>query len=1021
MSTRPDPADPFGTAELRSAVLATWAASPARFREDANAEESLSRGYGDRVLVELAANAVDAARADGVPARIRITLQHNEIRLANTGAPLTPAGVAALASLRASAKRDQRSAVGHFGVGFTAVLAITDSPRVISTSGGIEFSVGRTAESVAALQVPALDAELTARQGVLPTLRLCWPARDSEPVPDGYSSEVRLPLAEEVDGRRLVDDWSQAAVDHVFWALPDLQTVDLGDRVISRRTATGGRVELITSTVGAGPAAEEQLAGFTWVTTGGELPAELLADRPVEERGRTSWRISWLLADAELTGPSDPIPLCAPTPTDELLSLPARLVGTFGVDDTRRHLTDDAVNAFLLDRAASCYLELVATVSADRRWMLVPPNGFPAGDVDAGLRSAVLTAWQHAPVLPTATGEPMSPAGAVTVRGIDEPTAVLLSEAIPGLLRPPGRSLAAEALRSLHIREITISEAIDALASLHRPPEFWQQIYQRLSGFDPDSLAGLPVPLVDGRQVLGIRGTLLPDPDTAPLAARAAAVLPSLRIVHPAAVHPLLARLGAEPADPDAVLTSAALRDEITRGAADLDDGEIDPADLDEAAVTEGRQSSAGPAGTAALVLDLIAAGGRADPAMLGELVLTDSTGEPWPAAGLMMPDSPLRPLISQDDLPTVNPLWVEHWPAGVLTAVGVRAGLLVIAPSDARADDLLAGLDDWLKLLPGGSDQDLDNPSAVTDLDLINDWVSFLPLLAADRSARAAVLAPRSYTAWWLRRHVRIDGRPPAEYRSPTAIELLGLYEPLPIGLDPTVAAAIGVLPDLTTAIADDAQEVLERFCDPERIVSGSRVAGITAGLVSGLGGADRVNLPSTVRTLAGTAVDADLVVVPDGPWWAQVLPAGHMLAPGPEPLATAELFDVDLAVDHWSVTVESAATPVGQSGSAEVAAGQGLRQLVASVVDALAIDGPLPELRLGPDLTVRLDDREPVRVGWWPAGAEEFWVDGTEEAVADAVAWSAGRYPDRALARAAIRGQLDRVIAESAFDLPR
>jgi len=223
VSTRPDSADPFGTAELRTAVLATWAASPARFREDANAEESLSRGYVDRVLVELAANAVDAARAGGVPARIRISLQHNEIRLANTGAALTPAGVAALASLRASAKRDQRAAVGHFGVGFTAVLAVSDSPRVISASGGVQFSADRTAESVAALQVPALDAELAARQGVLPTLRLCWPVSDPDPLPEGYSTEVRLPLAEDADGRQLVAEWSKAAVDHVFWALPDLQ------------------------------------------------------------------------------------------------------------------------------------------------------------------------------------------------------------------------------------------------------------------------------------------------------------------------------------------------------------------------------------------------------------------------------------------------------------------------------------------------------------------------------------------------------------------------------------------------------------------------------------------------------------------------------------------------------------------------------------------------------------------------------------------------------------------------------
>jgi len=45
-------ADPFNTAELRGRVLDGWAASPSRFREDANAEEDYALGgYRDRVVV----------------------------------------------------------------------------------------------------------------------------------------------------------------------------------------------------------------------------------------------------------------------------------------------------------------------------------------------------------------------------------------------------------------------------------------------------------------------------------------------------------------------------------------------------------------------------------------------------------------------------------------------------------------------------------------------------------------------------------------------------------------------------------------------------------------------------------------------------------------------------------------------------------------------------------------------------------------------------------------------------------
>ena len=68
--------DPFGTAELRRRVLDAWAASPARFREDANAEEDYALGgYRDRVVVELAQNAADAAARAGVAGGLRLTLR----------------------------------------------------------------------------------------------------------------------------------------------------------------------------------------------------------------------------------------------------------------------------------------------------------------------------------------------------------------------------------------------------------------------------------------------------------------------------------------------------------------------------------------------------------------------------------------------------------------------------------------------------------------------------------------------------------------------------------------------------------------------------------------------------------------------------------------------------------------------------------------------------------------------------------------------------------------------------------
>ena len=182
--------DPFGTADLRDRVLRAWSASPARFREDANAEEDHALGgYRDRVIVELAQNAADAAVRGGVPGRLLLTLRPGLLTAANTGAPLDAAGVEALSTLRASAKTGDTAVTGRFGVGFAAVVAVSDEPSIVSVTGGVSWSAARTRAEVARL----IPEELERRGGQVPVLRLPYPADDSE-IPDGYTTVVRLPL-----------------------------------------------------------------------------------------------------------------------------------------------------------------------------------------------------------------------------------------------------------------------------------------------------------------------------------------------------------------------------------------------------------------------------------------------------------------------------------------------------------------------------------------------------------------------------------------------------------------------------------------------------------------------------------------------------------------------------------------------------------------------------------------------------------------------------------------------------------
>src|SRR4051794_24372112 len=138
--------DPYGTAAIRERVLAAWSAAPARFREDANAEEDHARGgYRDRVIVELAQNAADAASRAGVPGRMLVVLREGVLTAANTGAPVDAVGIEALSTLRASGKRDETASAGRFGVGFAAVVAVSDSPSIASLgSPGVAWSACRT-------------------------------------------------------------------------------------------------------------------------------------------------------------------------------------------------------------------------------------------------------------------------------------------------------------------------------------------------------------------------------------------------------------------------------------------------------------------------------------------------------------------------------------------------------------------------------------------------------------------------------------------------------------------------------------------------------------------------------------------------------------------------------------------------------------------------------------------------------------------------------------------------------------
>jgi len=951
--------DQFETAAIRERVLGSWVAAPVRFREDANLEEDLVLGgYRDRVIVELAQNAADAAARVGLPGRLRLTLANSSpegptLTAANTGAPLDASGVLSLSTLRASAKREETSGdagpvVGRFGVGFAAVLAVSDAPAVLSRAGGgVRFSAleAREAVRLAAEQNAELASELDRRGGRVPALRLPYAAEGAPPW--GYDTAVSLPLRDEaaVDlVRRLLTELD----DTLLLALPQLSeiVVDLGGEA-GVRTLTADRSVPGECVVADGA----RTTRWRLAEARGGLDRELLADRPVEERIRPYWSLTWAVPVDEDGGPrrlrTAPV-LHAPTPTDEPLGLPALLLASFPLEVTRRRVAPGPLADFLLARAAEAYADLVTTWPTRTPVLLrLVPGPMGEGAIDAELRRHIAALLPDAAFLPAANADPapLRPRDAVVIDPCDAALVAAVRDVLPGLL-PAGWERDQVAATALGVRRLGAGELAEALSGLDRDPSWWGALYAAMYGVfgqDPDTsetLAVLPVPLADGRTVRGARGSLLPVAELD--ASFAAALRPlGLRIVHPNALsgssgaESLLERLGARPAHPRVLLDDPSVRGAIAASR--------DPLRQQDVNDGPGDGSRDDPATLAEAVLSLVRAAepGPRERFDLADLLLPNDRGGYSPAGELLLPSSPLAEVVDPEAFGFVDEGWVGRWGTEVLRAVGVLDSLALVRAEnvlldiDALDEDLLDldGIEEWIGMARSAIDRSGQGAAPVTtefvgvrDLDLITRWPRALELLAGP-GLRAAIARPvrvltddgrpvdlPSYTSWWLSRHPVLDGRRPADLSTTGGGLLAGLYEQAPADKDPEFQVRLGVRTTLDALLAAPGgpDELLERLADPERPVGASQLAALYDALseVS----PEHLDPPTTLRAWQDgelVVIEAAEVVVIDAPDLLPLLDGRPYLvvrAHNAAPLA--DLLEIDLV----SEAIPGAVTSEGQ-----------------------------------------------------------------------------------------------------------
>jgi hypothetical protein len=525
-------------------------------------------------------------------------------------------------------------------------------------------------------------------------------------------------------------------------------------------------------------------------------------------------------------------------------------------------------------------------------------------------------------------------------------------------------------------------------------------------------------------------------------------------VVHPEAAHPLLARLGAVEGTP-----RGALEDPATRAAV--------AASYDRAA--EAYYDDDGPERVADAVLGLVAAV-RAEPGdypWLADLALPGEDGDWYPAGELLLPGSALAEIVAGDaPFGIISTGFAARHDVSTLEAAGVLSTFGLLRAQDVPLDESAADLDldragEWAAdtrdrlRQPAGLPPVAVEVTAVRDLDLVaaDRWPLALELLTGP-SLRAALTEPArvrladgrhadvpSYTAWWLRRHVTLDGRRPAELRAPDADPLLdGLYDAIgsvlapgsglpgtpPAGTDvsgtplsgagagqaralaraladPAIARALGVRSSLSALLAEPggADDLLARLADPARPVTRPQLRALWSALAadSGLSRED-VTPPDLVRAVLGgelVVADADDVLVLDAPdLWPLAAARPLVLAPYRHAARLADLLDLPLASDE-------------------------VPGLVKEAGDLRPVSGALLDVLLGAPTTYREHDAlaaDGTDVPWRYLDGELHAA--TTEGLAHGLAWAAGHWAARHLLASLLTDPDDaaRLLAEADLD---
>jgi superfamily II DNA or RNA helicase len=176
------------------------------FREHVGLEAAFrTGGYSDRQLTELIQNASDAILSAGGRGDVEVVLTPDALYCANEGAPFTKKGIDSITHAYVSTKRGQE--IGRYGLGFKAVLAVSENVQIFSSSVSFEFGSSEALEALRSVEPTATSLPVLRT----PTLVDVKKARTQDPLLDELctwaSTVVKVPLASRGSLEKQIDEF----------------------------------------------------------------------------------------------------------------------------------------------------------------------------------------------------------------------------------------------------------------------------------------------------------------------------------------------------------------------------------------------------------------------------------------------------------------------------------------------------------------------------------------------------------------------------------------------------------------------------------------------------------------------------------------------------------------------------------------------------------------------------------------------------------------------------------------------